>query len=153
MLIVGLTGGIGSGKTLITNIFQNIGIPVYNADLNAKKLYSNAEIAKKLCKMFSSDILVNGKIDTKRLASIVFNDKAELEKLNSFVHPLVHNDFLSWIKYQNSAYVIMESALIYESGWNTDFDKIICIDTPQDLSIQRVIIRDNITKEQVEKKN
>ncbi|MBR1774109.1 MAG: dephospho-CoA kinase [Bacteroidales bacterium] len=151
-LIIALTGSIGSGKTLIAQVFKHLGVPVYLSDVEAKKLYENKEMISQIEDLFGSGVITNGQIDKKKLADLVFNDSFLLKKLNNCVHPLVKQDFEKWALQQSFPYVIMESAIIYETGWERLFDKIICVSTPMDLVLQRVQMRDNQTKEQIMKR-
>ncbi len=148
-LIVGLTGSIGCGKTLIAKVFQHLDISVYFSDTEAKKLYEKEEVLTKLKDLFGSKIFTNDILDKKKLANIVFTNKNELEKLTNLVHPLVKEDFEQWACVQKSPYVIMESALIFETSWDNLFDKIISIFTPMELILERVQRRDNTTKEKI----
>lgn len=148
-LIVGLTGSIGSGKTLIAQVFQHLGIDVYFSDTEAKKLYQKAEVIQKIKDLFGLQVFTNNLLDKQKLANLVFTDKNELNKLNALIHPLVQEDFEDWTTKQKSPYVIMESAIIFETKWNTLFDKIINVSTPINLIIERVEKRDNTTKEKI----
>ena len=147
--VIGLTGGIGSGKTLVSRVFMHLGVPVYCADEQAKRFYDNKDILQALQKIFKEPIIADGKLDKKKLASVVFNDKESLNRLNAFIHPLVKEDFISWAAKSTYPYVIMESAIIFESGWKDLFNKIISICTPENLVIKRTMDRDNMTKQQV----
>jgi len=148
-LIVGLTGSIGCGKTLIAKVFQHLDISVYFSDTEAKKLYEKEEVITKLKDLFGSKIFTNDILDKKKLANIVFTNKNELEKLTNLVHPLVKEDFEQWVCVQKSPYVLMESALIFETSWDNLFNKIISIYTPMELILERVQRRDNTTKEKI----
>lgn len=148
-LIVGLTGSIGSGKTLIAQVFQHLGIEVYFSDTEAKKLYQKAEVIQKIKDLFGPQVFTNNLLDKQKLANLVFTNKNELNKLNALIHPLVQEDFEDWTTKQKSPYVIMESAIIFETKWNTLFDKIINVSTPINLIIERVEKRDNTTKERI----
>ncbi len=148
MLKIGLTGNIGSGKSVCSRIFALLGIPVYNADIEAKKLYYNDVIKAKVVNAFGDNIITSGEIDKIKLAQLVFNDKLALEILNNIIHPEVKNDFNNWINKQdtNLSYVIQEAAIIYESGFDIYFDKIIVVSSPIDLRIQRIMQRDKISE-------
>lgn len=151
-LSIGLTGCIGCGKSLISNIFAHLGIAVYNADSHAKSLYQNVSIIKHLQTLFGDNIIHQGELDKQALSDIVFNDKAQLEKLNNFIHPLVKEDYKRWFDNQSSIYTIMESAIIFESHWQDMFDKIICIDTPLSLVVKRAALRDNQPQEKIKQR-
>lgn len=150
-LKVGITGGIGSGKSTVCRVFKLLGVPVFEADLVAKQLLqSNPEIKKGLIHLFGGDIyLEDGAVDRKKLANIIFNDDVQLAKMNALVHPLVRNKFQEWVKQQNSPYVIQEAAILFESGFYQLMDFTVLVSAPEEERIQRVIKRDGVTKEQV----
>ena len=149
-MVVGLTGGIGSGKTTVASIFEKLGIPVYNSDQRAKDLYSESQELKKLMQAhFGVDIYTGNEINRPKLAEIVFNNKAELEVLNAFVHPLLQRDFEYWNENQKAPYVLREAAILIESGAYKLCDKIIVITANKEVRIKRVTQRDNTTQEQV----
>ena len=153
MLKVGITGGIGSGKTLVCTIFAALGVPVYHADTQAKLLMNtDHELKASIEKYFGNDIYRNGTIDRRKLAEIIFNDKKALEKINSLVHPAVARDFESWSALQTSPYVLEEAAIIFESDIAHRFDKVILVTAPENLRIERVCARDNVTPEIVRKR-
>jgi dephospho-CoA kinase len=148
--IIGLTGGIGSGKTTVAKMFSEFGIPVYIADEEAKKLMDSDEIIKKIEKVFGKEILSNGKIDRTKLASIVFNNSEKLKSLNNIIHPAVQKHFKDWLKNQESIpFVIKEAAILFETGGNKQCDKVITVIAPQLLRVERVILRDKSDKESV----
>ena len=150
MLKVGVTGGIGSGKTTVCMVFETLGIPVYYADRQAKLLMNaNSELKTAITGYFGNDIYRDGTLDRQKLAKIVFNDKTALEKLNSYVHPAVAGDFEYWLSRQTSKYVLEESAIIFESNIAHRFDKIIMVTASDDVRIERVCARDNIAPETV----
>jgi len=145
-LSIGLTGGIGCGKTLIAKVFSHLNVPIFNADNEAKLLYQDDEIKEQLKTMFSEDIFIGDVLNTKKLSQIVFSNKEKLQQLSDFIHPLVQKRYQSFLNKNtvlNVPYVIMESAIIFESKWEKYFDKLICINTPQNLVIQRAMQRDN----------
>ncbi len=151
MLKVGLTGGIGSGKTTVSKIFQLLGIPVFDADTHAKFIMNNnVEIKTALIKEFGADIFLNDELNRKKLAEIVFNDEKKLNKLNSIIHPHTIQASEEWAKQQHSKYVIKEAALLFESGSNKELDDVIGVIAPKDLRIERVVQRDQTTKKEVE---
>jgi dephospho-CoA kinase len=150
MLRVGLTGGIGSGKSTVAKIFEVIGIPVYYADAAAKHLMNTDEGLKTSLKQyFGENIYREGKLDRAALAAIVFHDKQKLEVLNSFIHPATIDHADHWIKQQKSPYIIKEAALLFESGSHKQLDHIIGVFSPQQTRLERVMKRDNVTAEQV----
>lgn len=148
--VIGLTGGIGSGKTTIANYFEEMGVPVYIADNGAKKVMHSQEIAEEVKTAFGHDIFDGEVLNRAKLAQIVFNDKEELAKLNAIVHPAVKRDFEKWmLDYKNFEYVVYEAAILFESGRYKDCDVIITVTAPEEVRIERVIKRDNTTREQV----
>lgn len=148
--IIGLTGGIGSGKTSIAKYFEQNGIPVYIADDRAKMVSSKPEVVKKIITAFGNEILDNNKsISKEKLSNIVFTDKKKLQLLNSIIHPEVKKDFIEWVKMQNKPFVIKEAAILFESGSYKDCDLIITITAPIEERIKRVMLRDNISREKV----
>ena len=150
MIKVGLTGGIGSGKTTVANFFSELGIPIYYADLEARRLMKSSSLIKrKLIKEFGNDAYKDGELNTAFLASIVFKDKSKLAQINSIIHPEVAKDFLSWIKKQNAPYVIEESAILFENNLIDHFDYIITVTAPADVRINRIIKRDSTSKKEV----
>jgi dephospho-CoA kinase len=150
MIKVGLTGGIGSGKTTVANFFSELGIPVYNADLEAKKIMnSSILVKKKLIKAFGKEAYIKDKLNAPFLASIVFNDKSKLEIINNIIHPEVGKDFLSWVKKQEAPYVIEESAILFENDLIGHFDYIIMVTAPVEVRINRIIERDQSSKEEI----
>ena len=155
MIKVGITGGIGSGKTTVCEIFELLGVPVYYADTEAKVILdSNEAVKTSIISAFGKSILNNeGKIDKKKLASFVFNSKANLEKLNAIVHPIVREHFENWLKQHSSQkYILKEAAILFESGSYKLVDKIITVVAPLELKINRTMERDKITREQVEQR-
>lgn len=154
MLKVGITGGIGSGKSTICRIFQSIGIPVYYADDKAKYLMkTDANLISKIKDLLGNDVYDNeNNLNTKRIAEIVFNDKEKLKQLNSIVHPAVGIDANNWQKEmekQGYHYTLKEAALLFESGSYKQLDKIIVVDAPEKLRIQRVMKRDQVSEHEV----
>ena len=148
--IIGLTGGIGSGKSTIAEFFKEFGIPVYIADDQAKKLMQSSEILESIKNVFGNDIFENEILNRAKLADIVFNDSNELSKLNEIIHPAVKKDFEKWIvSNKQHSYVIYEAAILFESDRYKDCDIIITVIAPEEIRIQRVIKRDKATREQV----
>jgi len=148
--IIGLTGGIGSGKSTVANLFMSKGVPVYIADTEAKKLMESRNIITKITNYFGNDILVNSKIDRPKLAKLVFNNPSKLSELNNIVHPEVQKHFQNWLKNKKDfPFVIKEAAILFETGGNKQCDKVITVVAPQELRIQRVKERDKVTREDV----
>lgn len=150
ILKVGITGGIGSGKTTVARIFEVLGIPVYYADDAAKRIMNEDETLKQqIIKNFGGDSYTNGKLNRAYLASVVFQDKNKLAILNSLVHPATIRNSIMWMKQQTTPYAIREAALIFESGVQGQLDYVIGVSAPIELRIERAIQRDNITRDQV----
>lgn len=150
MLKIGLTGGIGSGKSTVAHIFEVLGIPVYYADTEAKKLMgANEELKASITRAFGEEAYVDGRLNREYIAAQVFNNDKKIELLNSLVHPATIKDAEEWIKIQRAAYVIKEAALIFESGSNKNLDYVIGVQSPLELRIKRVMDRDNIPAHQV----
>lgn len=148
--IIGLTGGIGSGKTIVARHIESLGIPVYIADDEAKKVLELTEVKVKLEQIFGKEVFESGKLNTKKLAEIVFNNSIKLEQLNQIIHPLVKQDFQNWLKQHSEfSFVVKEAAILFESGSYKDCDAIISITAPLDIRIQRVIARDKSNLESV----
>ncbi len=154
MLIIGLTGGIGSGKTTAAEVFKKLGIPVYNSDEEAKKLMNtDTTIINKLKMIFGYDIYdTNNLLNKKKLSALIFNNKDKLNTVNSIVHPVVKKHFSKWVNKQNAPYLIKETAILFESGIDKDVDKIITVTAPIQLRINRVKQRDSISEEEVIKR-
>lgn len=151
--IIGLTGGIGSGKTTVANYFQSLGVPVYIADNESKKMMQTPEILSEIKNTFGTSIFENEILDREKLASIVFNQPDKLKQLNAIIHPAVKKDFKNWIlNYKNSLFVIYEAAILFESGSYKECDLIITVTAPMESRIQRVIIRDKTTRNKVLKR-
>jgi len=151
MLKAALTGNIGCGKTTVGRIFEFLGVPVYNADDHARRFLFSDNVGKKLTKTFGKVILdEQGFVDKIKLADLVFNDSQSLGKLNAIIHPLVMNDFSDWARqFESQAYVILESAIIFENKLEDFFDRIILITAPEEERIMRVMKRECVTREKV----
>jgi len=150
MKIVGLTGGIGSGKSTIAKFFLDKGVPVYNSDLEARKLMNeDAVLIEKLIEVFGIETYINGRYNSKFVASKVFRDKNLLRKLNEIVHPAVFEHFHQWLSSQDSLFVVKEAAILLESGSYKDCDVIISVAAGEETRSERVVARDEVTAEQV----
>jgi dephospho-CoA kinase len=150
MLKVGITGGIGSGKSIVATLFKLLGVPVYNADEAAKNLMNNnAQIKNALLQHFGPAVYENESLNRAWLSSRVFNDPAQLAKLNSIVHPVVIQDAVDWMNSQQSNLVIKEAAIFFESGSNTEMDYMVGVYAPQPLRLKRVQKRDNTNQEAI----
>jgi dephospho-CoA kinase len=153
MMIVGLTGGIGSGKTTVAKMFHALGVPVYNSDIEAKKLMVASEPLKlKIKELLGEKSYSEDKLDRSFIANKVFTTPELLAKLNAIVHPAVKNHFTYWVKNQESAYIIQETALIFENSSQDRFDKIILVTAPEKIRIERVVSRDAISREKVKER-
>ena len=150
MKIVGLTGGIGSGKSTVLKQFEDLGINTYSADKAAKKLInSDEDLIESIKGLFGDNIYNNNILDTIKLSKIVFQDSHKLESLNSIIHPAVDKDFKSFIKTTHGDYIVKEVAIIFETNTEDNYDKIILVRAPIEERIKRVVLRDNITKDDV----
>ena len=151
---VGLTGGIGSGKTTIANLFAlHFSIPIYIADTKAKELVANnKQLQQEIVTLFGEEAFVEGRYNTSFVAQEVFSNKEKLDKLNAIIHPYVQQDFLQWKQSQQAPYVIKEAAILFESGSYRDCDFIIMVTAPLEERIKRVMLRDKIDRETVEKR-
>jgi len=148
--IIGLTGGIGSGKTTVANYFKELGVPVYIADDAAKEVMQSEAILSAIRQTFGDVIFENKTLIRPKLASIVFSNPEKLQQLNAIVHPAVALHFKDWLSnYQQFPFIIYESAILFESGGDQKCDKIITVTAPEAMRIERVVERDTTTKEQV----
>lgn len=155
MIKVGITGGIGSGKTIVCQVFELFGVPVYYSDEESKKLLdADAEVKKQIISTFGNAVInEQGNVDRKKLAAIVFADKSKLQLLNGIMHPAVAKHFDEWVKNNSEhKYILKEAAILFESGANKLVDKIITVTAPEELKIKRAMKRDNITEEQVKQR-
>ncbi|TXE17456.1 dephospho-CoA kinase [Psychroserpens burtonensis] len=151
MIIVGLTGGIGSGKTIVANFFKALDIPIYIADDEAKRLMAKSKVIKrKLTALFGEDAYIDDALNKPLLASKIFNDKAYLKKMNAIIHPKVASHFKRWVEKQESLYVIKEAAIIFEHNKEANYDFIITVIANMDVRISRVIKRDHSSKSKIE---
>lgn len=148
--IIGLTGGIGSGKTTVANYLIAKGIPVYIADLEARKITESKKVINQIEKVFGVDVIENNKVNRAVLATIVFKDKKKLAQLNAIIHPEVKKHFKKWLKSKvDYKFVVKESAILFESGSYEDCDAIILVTAPLETRIERTMKRDNVDKESV----
>jgi dephospho-CoA kinase len=148
--IIGLTGGIGSGKTMVANYMKSLGIPVYIADEEAKKIMDTQEVVKLVQNAFGNTVINNNKINREQLAKLVFNNPEQLQKLNAIIHPIVKQNFDNWVKNQgNVPFVVKEAAVLFESGGNQYCDSIITVTAPLEIRLERVIQRDKTNRESV----
>ena len=154
-LIVGITGGIGSGKSTVCRIFQLLGVPVFEADAVAKNLYdSNPEIKAGLIRLFGEEIYTeDGLLDRKKLASVIFTNEIHLAQVNELVHPVVRAAFENWLKmHENVPYIIHEAAILFESGFYKMMNFTILVSAPEEQRIARVVARDGVTEQLVRKR-
>ncbi|OQY95506.1 MAG: dephospho-CoA kinase [Sphingobacteriales bacterium UTBCD1] len=152
-LRIGLTGGIGSGKSTVAELFGLLGIPVYNADDAAKRLMNtDKRLRQEIVQHFGTVTYVNGSLDRKYLASVVFNDPEKLNLLNSIVHPATIRDAEQWFKVQIAPYVIKEAAVLVESGVHKMLDYVVGVSSPEELRMERVMKRDGLSREEVLKR-
>jgi dephospho-CoA kinase len=141
---IGLTGGIGVGKTFVSKLFNQLGFPVFNADFEAKKcMVSDLDLMKKIKLIFGNVIYIDGKLQKEILADIVFSDTKKLNELNELVHPVVKQRFFNWCEKQESAIVLKEAAILFESNSHIGLDHVICVTAPEDIRIKRLQQRDN----------
>ena len=153
MLKIGLTGGIGSGKTTVAHIFEVLGIPVYNADNAAKKLMNEDEnLQQEIIKHFGTESYVDAKLNRPFLAEAVFSDPKKTLLINSIIHPATIVDAEKWFHQQKGPYAIKEAALIFEANAEKNLDLVIGVSSSYELRLQRVMLRDGINKEAVEKR-
>lgn len=150
-LKIGLTGGIGSGKSTVAKVFESLQVPVFDADAASKRLYhTDKELMANLRKHFGEDIYTNDVLNRPKLAAIVFSDEEKLKLLNSLVHPPTIRDAAEWFNRQKAAYVIKEAALLFESGSVAGLDYVIGVSAPIHLRIKRVMDRDQVTRQAVQ---
>ena len=150
MKIVGLTGGIGSGKTTAANMFKEMGAPVYFADVEAKKLTNTSKIIRrKLIQLLGKEAYVNNELNRKFVASKIFKDADLLQEVNSVIHPKVAKHFARWVKNRNAPYCIKEAAILFESGSYQQCDVTVLVTAPREVRIKRVMQRDDTSKKAV----
>ena len=147
---LGITGGIGSGKTTVCRVFNVLGIPVFSADPAARQIMETDEkIIRGINSIAGKDLYVNGSLDRMELATLIFNDQSLLKKVNSLIHPAVLDHFIRWEKEQTTPYVIMEAAILFESGASKLVDKIATVVVPIEERINRVISRNRLSRKQI----
>jgi dephospho-CoA kinase len=150
MLKIGLTGGIGSGKSAVAGIFNVLGIPVFDADTNAKLVMeTDAALTSSIKRLFGEESYSEGKLNRPYIANLVFSDAYKLEQLNALVHPATITAANNWMQQQTTPYVIKEAALLFEAGSAAHLDYVIGVYAPQQIRIKRVMDRDKVTREQV----
>ena len=150
---IGITGGIGAGKSLVAEIIKAMGYPVYNSDERAKELTeSNPKIKEGLIHLFGEEIYQNGTLNKFALAQAIFSDESLREKVNALIHPIVREDFNLWALAQNNSLVFNESAILFETGSFKNFDAIILVYAPKELRIKRIMKRDNCSENEVLKR-
>lgn len=148
--IVGLTGGIGSGKSTVARIFIEIGVPVYFADDAGKLVMTDQDVIRKIRNAFGDSVITDNSIDRKKLAQIVFNSPEQLQILNQIVHPAVANHFVNWLnQHQLEPIIIKEAAILFESGTHVNCDSVITVIASEAIRIKRVMERDSVTEEEV----
>lgn len=153
MYKVGITGGIGSGKSSVCKMLALRGVPIYDSDSRAKQLMvTDAELVRLVSQRFGADVYVDGMLNRQVLAARVFTDKVALTELNSMVHPAVMRDFERWAAEQQTAYVVMESAIIFEAGLDDKLDAVVAVMAPCSLRLERAMQRDGATREQIEER-
>ena len=147
---VGITGNIGSGKSMVCRIFETLKIPVYYSDIMAKKLIdSNHEIMSAYKRIFGNGIYIEGELDRKRVAELIFKNKELLSEIESIVHPAVFKDFERWSEEQKSPIVLHESAILFECGGNDFMDKVIFVSASESIRIERVMKRDGLSEQEI----
>jgi dephospho-CoA kinase len=149
LLKIGITGGIGSGKSTVCTIFKILGIPVFNADIEARKLYDEPQVKEAIMLAFGDNMYPQGVFDKKAMANIVFQSADKLKQLNELLHPLVQIQFDTWLQQQESPYTIKEAALLIEAGSYQQLDELILVTCPMNKRIERVMKRDRVTEDEV----
>jgi dephospho-CoA kinase len=150
MIKVGLTGGIGSGKSTVARVFQHLGIPIYDADSRAKALYTeDTLLQEQVIQLLGEEAYTGGRLNRPWIAERVFNNQALLEALNKLVHPAVGRDFYAWLKKQNAPYVIKEAAIMFESGSHLALDEVILVSAPVEVRLGRVMNRDGLSAPEI----
>jgi len=150
MMLVGLTGGIGSGKTTVANMFMDMDVPVFIADVEAKRLMASSKVIKrKLIKLFGEEAYIDGVLNKPFIASKIFSDKEMLQNMNAIIHPKVGKQFKKWVLKQNAPYVINEVAILFENNSYKNYDCIVIVTAPEEERISRVLKRDNTSEKKI----
>lgn len=150
---LGITGGIGSGKTTVCRVFSVMGIPVFSADEEARKIQDNDhEVREMINSAVGKDLYKSGTLDRPELARLIFSNRELLEKINSIVHPVVFSYFREWVNHQNAPYSVMEAAVLFESGAYRMMDRILTVITPIEERIQRLLKGNKLTREQIDER-
>lgn len=151
MIKVAITGNIGSGKTIVSKIFEVLGIPVFHADVEARLLYFQEEVKWQVRQHFGESAFTGtNEVDTKKLAEIIFNDKNKLELINNIIHPLVFEKYQQWLsQYSELPYTLHESAIVFENKLEVRYDFIIAVSAPQEVRLERIIERDKVSEEAI----
>lgn len=150
MIRIGITGGMGAGKSVISEMMRCLGIPVYDADIASKKiLNSNTKVKTQLIELLGEEIFSNGQLNRPLMAQLIFNNNELLLKTNAIIHPAVFEDFIAWSEAQNKEVVACETAILFESGMVSYFDSILMVSAPLEIRIERCIKRNKFTREQV----
>ena len=153
MYKVGITGGIGSGKSTVAELLSDRGVAIYNSDLRAKELMnSNAALREALIATFGAECYTQDGLNRAWLAQRVFNNEAELAKLNAIVHPAVMQDFTAWAEAEEGNYVVLESAILLEAGLESYVDVVVAVMAPKELRLERAMLRDGASREQIEER-
>lgn len=152
MIILGITGGIGSGKSYISSLLrEQMNVPVYDCDAEAKRLiHEDGKIRQELISLVGVNVYKDGELQKNVLASYLFANQQHAQKVNAIVHPVVKDDFCKWVKQQDAEIVAIESAILYESGYDKVVDQVLFVNAPMELRIQRAMQRDGSTRKQVE---
>ncbi len=150
MFKIGLTGGIGSGKSTVARIFQSLGVPIFNADAAGRSILEEADTQMQLVNLFGPEVLLKGKTQRSHIAQRVFGNANLLSELNSIVHPKVGEVFRQWINEQTTPYILKEAAILFEVGTESSLDDVILVSAPEEIRIRRVMERDGVNRDQVE---
>ncbi len=153
MLKIGITGNIGSGKSTVCKIFENLQIPVFYADIEARKLYFEEKIKNEVRMLFGTRVFSGDEIDTKKLAAVIFSDPAALDKINNLIHPNVLKKYEQWLEqFRDVPYTLHEAAVLFEHNLQHRFHKTICVTAPNEIRVQRVMKRDGASEAEVRKR-